>query len=606
MRVGAYYGKGRTSFTVWAPVPQKVELHIVAAEERIVPMQHDECGYWRVELDIPSDTCYFYRLNGEIDRPDPASFYQPDGVHGCSRVVDHAEFKWQDDTWPGATLDNLIIYELHVGALTPEGTFDALIERLPELRDLGVTAVELMPVAQFPGERNWGYDGAYSYAVQNSYGGPDGLKRLVQACHRNGLAAVLDVVYNHFGPEGCYVREFGPYFTDSYGSLWGSALNFDGPHSDHVRNYFIENALYWFEHFHFDALRLDAIQGILDFSAVPFLQELSQAVDRLSETRGRKCLLIAESDLNDARIIRPRTQGGYGIHAQWSDDFHHSLHSLCACGLGGYYDDFGKLEHLATALREAFVYSWKYSKYRKRRHGNSAVDRPARQFVVCSQNHDQVGNRPHGERLSRLVCFERLKLAAATVILSPYVPLLFMGEEYGEEAPFTYFVSHGDEALIEAVREGRRRESAELHGPDASPPDAQNPQTFLDCKLHWELRNRGSHATLRAFYRELLALRKTTPAFSNPDNKSMKVDADKTQGLLAIRRWCGGSRMLVLLNFSSKESYFTCDERHTARKMLDSKDEKWAGADISLPDALDDGDTFAIGSWGVGVYRIGE
>jgi len=291
MRVGAYYEEGKTSFTVWAPIPDKVELRIKAAEERIVPMERDDCGYWRVELDTPPDTCYFYRLNGEVDRPDPASFYQPDGVHGCSRVVNHDAFAWQDSTRLGAMLDDLIIYELHAGTFTPQGTFDAVIERLPELRDLGATAIELMPVAQFPGGRNWGYDGAYSYAVQNSYGGPDGLKRLVQACHRNGLSAILDVVYNHFGPEGCYVREFAPYFTDSYGSLWGSALNFDGPHSDHVRNYFIENALYWFEHFHFDALRLDAIQGILDFSAVPFLQELSQAVDRFAETRNRKCLL---------------------------------------------------------------------------------------------------------------------------------------------------------------------------------------------------------------------------------------------------------------------------------------------------------------------------
>jgi len=307
-----------------------------------------------------------------------------------------------------------------------------------------------------------------------------------------------------------------------------------------------------------------------------------------------------------AGVITPVTQGGYGIHAQWSDDFHHSVQSLLAGDLGGYYADFGSVEHLATAFRDAFVYSWRYSKYRKRRHGNSAKDRPARQFVVCSQNHDQVGNRPRGERLSRLVCFERLKLAAATVILSPYVPLLFMGEEYGEEAPFAYFVSHGDEALIEAVREGRRREFKELHGPEASPPDAQDPQTFFDCKLHWELRHRGKHAVLRAFYRELLALRKTTPAFANLDNKAMKVDADEAQKLLAVRRLRRSNEMLVLLNFSTKESYFTYDEKPAAVKVLDSKDDKWGEADILLPDTLDEGDTFAIGAWGVGVYRVAE
>jgi maltooligosyltrehalose trehalohydrolase len=363
-----------------------------------------------------------------------------------------------------------------VGTFTPEGTFEAIIPHLDELRELGITAVELMPVAQFPGTRNWGYDGVYPFAVQNSYGGPEGLKRLVNACHGRGIAVVLDVVYNHLGPEGNYLWDFGPYFTDRYKTPWGSAINFDGPHSDPVRRLFIENALYWVTEFRMDGLRIDAVHGILDFSAYPFLEELASAVHEKAERLNRRVYVIAESDLNDTRVIRSRELGGYGLDAQWNDDFHHALHTLLTEDQTGYYQDFGRLGDLVKAFREGFVCSGQYSSYRRRRHGNSSRDIPAGCFVVFAQNHDQVGNRMRGERLSQLVCRERMKLAAGVVFLSPFIPLLFMGEEYGETAPFPYFISHSDADLVEAVRRGRREEFAAF-GWSQEPPDPQIPMT---------------------------------------------------------------------------------------------------------------------------------
>ncbi len=455
-QIGALYlGDDQCEFIVWAPQAERIVLKIVAPRERLLPLQRDEQGYWRRLVEkLPAGTDYCYQLDGSIERPDPASAYQPGGVHGPSRVIDHAAFTWTDQTWGGRPLDEFIIYELHVGTFTPEGTFAAVIPRLAAMRELGITAVELMPVAQFPGTRNWGYDGTNPFAVQNSYGGPDGLKALVDACHGHGLAVILDVVYNHLGPEGNYLRDFGPYFTDRYRTPWGEAVNFDGPGSDAVRGYFIANALNWLRHYHVDALRLDAVHAIYDFSPRPFLQELAAQVDAFADLEQRSCLLIAESDLNDARLIRPAEQSGYGLHAQWNDDFHHSLHTLLTLERQGYYADFGRIEDLAKAFREGFVYSWRYSPYRQRHHGSSSADRPGQQLVVCSQNHDQVGNRPTGERLITLAGCEAAKTAAAAVCFAPFIPLLFMGEEYGEESPFLYFTDFADQDLQDAVRTG--------------------------------------------------------------------------------------------------------------------------------------------------------
>jgi maltooligosyltrehalose trehalohydrolase len=385
-------------------------VRIVAPPERIVPLEKEDRGYHQgIIEDVEPGSLYVYRLDEGKQCPDPASRSQPQGVHGPSQVVD-PHFPWEDRHWFGLPLEDYIIYELHVGSFTPEGTFEAIMSHLEELKDLGVTAVELMPVAQFPGSRNWGYDGVFPFAVQHSYGGPEGLRRLVDACHQHGLAVVLDVVYNHLGPEGNYLANFGPYFTQRYRTPWGAAINFDGPHSDEVKWFFIENALYWITEFHIDALRLDALHAILDLSAQPFLEELATAVHDEAERRGRRVYLIAESDLNDTKLIRSRELGGYGLDGQWNDDFHHALHTLLTGESSGYYQDFGKVGDLAKAFTEGYVYSGQYSAYRRRQHGNSSKLLPAPKFVVCAQNHDQVGNRMFGERLTQMVSFDALKL----------------------------------------------------------------------------------------------------------------------------------------------------------------------------------------------------
>jgi len=397
-----YLGGGRSRFTVWAPRARRVEVLLLSPEERVADLEEKD-GYHQATLEgVEPGSLYLYSLDGRIERPDPASRFQPKGVHGPSQVVDPA-FPWADSCWSGIPLKDYVIYEIHVGTFTAQGTFEAVIAHLDELKDLGITAVELMPVAQFPGDRNWGYDGVYPFAVQDSYGGPAGFKALVNACHQKGVAVVLDVVYNHLGPEGNYLRDFGPYFTDRYRTPWGEAVNFDGPQSDEVRRFFIENALHWITEFHADALRLDAIHAILDFSAQPFLEDLTLAVKEQTEHLNRQVHLIAESDLNDTRPIRSRERGGFGLDAQWNDDFHHAVHTLLTGERAGYYRDFGRVEGLAKAWREGFIYSGEYSVHRRRRHGNSSRPIPARRFVVFAQNHDQVGNRMRGERLSFLV-----------------------------------------------------------------------------------------------------------------------------------------------------------------------------------------------------------
>jgi maltooligosyltrehalose trehalohydrolase len=567
-------------------------------------MVRDEAGYWQCTAEhTPTGSRYMYVLDGMIDRPDPASHFQPQGVNGPSEVVDHSAFQWTDAEWQPRSLEDMVIYELHVGAFTPEGTFQAIIPRLTALRELGVTAIELMPVSQFSGERNWGYDGVYPYAVQNSYGGPNRLKALVDAIHSEGLMAILDVVYNHVGPEGNHFRDFGPYFTEKYRTPWGDAINYDDAYSLHVRDFFIDNALFWLHQYHFDALRLDALHGIYDQSAKHFIQELVERVASLSRRSGRKKYLIGESDLNDVRLIRPIRSGGYGLDAQWSDDFHHSLHSLLTGEQNGYYEDFGRLEQLAKAYKEGFVYSWQYSRHRKRFHGSVAKSRPAKQFVVCTQNHDQVGNRMLGERLSQLVDFESLKLAASTLLLSPYVPLLFMGEEYAEDAPFLYFVSHTAEDLIAAVRKGRRAEF-ESFGWDQRCPDPQSVETFQKSKLNWDKRAHGRHRTVLAFYKRLLELRRAIPQIVS--HKNMKVECLSKQNVLLWRRKHDRSEIHAMLNFSlTAESIPLPSQRHALTKILDSSDTQWDGPGPSAPDSVREPVDVTLPARSVVIYQAG-
>ena len=580
-------GEGRCHFLVWAPDAARVELRLAGPHGRTIGMQRQERGYHHALVEeVAPGTRYIYRLDGRTEKPDPASRYQPVGVHGPSEVVDLA-FKWEDAGWSGLDMADTIIYELHVGAYTDQGTFEAVIPHLDGLRDLGVTAIELMPVAQFPGDRNWGYDGAFPFAVQNSYGGPQGLKALVEACHGRGLAVILDVVYNHLGPEGNYLALFGPYFTDLYRTPWGQAINFDGPESDEVRRFFIENALYWTKDFHIDALRLDAVHAIVDPSARPILEELGMAVHRQGRELKRKVHVIAESDRNDSRIIRSREAGGYGLDAQWSDDFHHALHTLLTPERNGYYRDFGAVEHLAKAYREGFVYSGQYSVYRKRRHGNASGGLPPERFVVFAQNHDQVGNRLLGERLSQLVSFEALKLAAAAVLLSPFVPLIFMGEEYGETAAFMYFVSLSEPALIEAVRKGRQDEFAAFDW-DGQIPDPQDPKTFQACKLNHDLRAGGSSLELYNFVRELIRLRKELPALSRNHGEEREAIAFERERLLWVRRWRSEHQAVIIFNFGSEPATAVLPFPKTGfRKILDSADPRWCGRGSQCPDLLE-------------------
>jgi len=578
-----YLGNDETHFLVWAPFSERVEVHVIEPREQILPLEKNERGYFSILAEnIPAGSRYFYRLDGHSEYPDPASKYQPQGVHGPSQVVD-PDFSWKDSRWAGLPLQEYIIYELHIGTFTPEGTFDAAVKHLEELKDLGITSVELMPVAQFPGSRNWGYDGVYPFAAQDSYGGPDGLKRLVNACHQRGLAVVMDVVYNHLGPEGNHLAEFGPYFTDRYQTPWGAALNFDGAYSDEVRRFFIENALYWVTEFHIDALRLDALHAILDISACTFIEELATSVQKQTKKLARKIYLIGESTANDTRLIQPQKSGGYGLDAQWNDDFHHVLHVLLTGEKSGYYQDFGTIQQLAKAFREGFIYSGDYSPYRKHRHGTSSKDIPAHHFVVFSQNHDQIGNRADGDRLSQIVPFESLKLAAGIIMLSPFLPLMFMGEEYGETAPFPYFVSHSDPALIEAVRRGRREEFASFDWRGET-PDPQDEATFLLAKLNHRLRKEGHHKVLYDFYRELIRLRRENTALACLSKDNMEVLGDENNKTFCVRRWQEGSEVVIIYNLSDNEVKIRQpvppEQWH---KILDSAEARWLRDGDAIP-----------------------
>jgi len=514
---------------IWAPEANAVELD---GKDKLLGMTKNEAGWWTVEASfIDHAVDYAFRVDGQGPFPDPRSPWQPQGVHGPSRWVDHARFSWTDAGWQQPPLGSAVIYELHVGTFTPEGTFPSAIERLDDLVDLGVTHVELMPVAEFSGNRGWGYDGVDLYAPHHAYDGPEGLKRLVNACHQRGLAVLLDVVYNHLGPAGNYLGRFGPYFTHRYATPWGEAVNLDGPGSDEVRRFFIDNALMWLRDYHLDGLRIDAVHAILDTSSVHFLEQLAVEVKQLEAGLGRHLVVIAESDLNDPRVIRPPEVGGYGFDAQWNEDFHHALHAVLTGERNGYYRDFGALADLAKVLTRGFVYDGRYSGYRRRRHGRPAVGLSGHRFVGCLQNHDQVGNRAAGERTSRLLSPGRLKIGAALVLTAPFVPMLFQGEEWGASTPFLYFTDHSDPDLGNAVREGRRREFSAFGWKPEEIPDPQALETFVRSRLNWGERDLHPHRGLLEWHRELIRLRRRFPALTHGRLDAVGVDFDE------IARW---------------------------------------------------------------------
>ncbi|MCU1590931.1 MAG: maltooligosyl trehalose hydrolase [Frankiales bacterium] len=524
-----------TTFAVWAPERERVEVDV--AGERHA-MSRNEGGWWRATVPTAATSDYAFVLDGGDPRPDPRSRWQPHGVHRASRVYDDSAFPWTDEHWRGIPLPGSVLYELHVGTFTEEGTFDAAIERLDHLAELGVSAIELLPCNAFDGRWGWGYDGVAWFAVHEPYGGPDGLKRFVDACHARGLGVVMDVVYNHLGPAGNYLPEFGPYLTDAHTTPWGPAVNLDQPGSDEVRRFIVDNAMMWLRDFHVDGLRLDAVHAFVDDRATHLLEELAVAVEALGAQLGKPLWLVAESDLNNARLVTTRLAAGFGLNGQWADDVHHAVHALLTGERAGYYGDFGSIGTLAKALTSVFVHDGSWSSFRQRSHGRP-VDptTPGHRFVVYLQNHDQVGNRALGDRIATTLPDGLLMVGAALILTSPYTPMLWMGEEWGARTPWQFFSDHrGD--LGEAVRTGRREEFA-THGWETDEvPDPQSGTTFEASKLDWKEPQSDRGARLLAWHRDLIALRRSRLDLSDGRRDRVQVTYDEEARWLVVRRGC--------------------------------------------------------------------
>jgi maltooligosyltrehalose trehalohydrolase len=553
-------------FAVWAP---RAKSCVVEVQNIRHPMAQGEHGWWQADVaDAHHGSDYAFFLDDDPKPyPDPRSAWQPDGVHGRSRILDHSEFAWHDENWTAPLLSEAIVYELHVGTFTPEGTYRSAIQRLQYLRELGITHVELMPVNSFPGRWGWGYDGVALYAPQEQYGGPEALKAFVDACHTTGLAVLLDVVYNHFGPDGNYTGRFGPYITENHHTPWGGAINFEESGSDEVRRFFCDNALMWLRDYHFDGLRLDAIHAFIDRSAKHFLEQLSEEVETLSVQSKKIYVLIAESDLNDPRVVTPRRShepnptldaGGYGIDAQWSDDFHHAIFALLTGERRSYYKDFGSLAQLAKSLKSVYVYDGIYSEYRGCIHGRPVEHLSAHRFLGYIQNHDQVGNRAFGDRISSIVGLQKAKLAAALVMTAPFVPMLFQGEEFAASAPFLYFADHDDPELARAVSEGRRREHAH-DGAWDSIPDPESLESFNQSKLNWNELNDPEHAEMLDWHRKLIQLRRSQPSLMSGDRAEIQVEFDEALGWMSMQR--GSIRLFYNFGESSASWELTPDSR---------------------------------------------
>ncbi|MBE9464231.1 malto-oligosyltrehalose trehalohydrolase [Dyadobacter subterraneus] len=609
-KLGANYSGDQCVFTVWAPKKETMQLQLISSETELLEMQKNDEGYFHLTVDnVLPGAQYFFKPEGtEKGIPDPASQFQPDGVHGPSAVVDQHAYQWKTN-WSGLPLKDLIFYELHVGTFTKEGTFEAIIPLLDDLAETGINAIELMPVSQFPGNRNWGYDGVFPYAVQNSYGGPEKLKLLVDAAHERGIAVFLDVVFNHLGPEGNYAGEFGPYFTDTYCTPWGNAINFDGAWSDGVREYFAGVISHFYEHYHLDGLRVDAVHMMFDNGAVNFWEMVSVELDQLREKLGRSFYLIAESDLNSPKTVKLPENGGLGFNVQWLDDFHHALYVLLDKEGQSRYEDFGKMEQLAKAYTDGFVHSGEYVKFRNRKHGASSAGLPGETFLVFNQNHDQIGNRVGGERLSMLVNFDRQKLAAAAMLLAPYLPMFFMGEEYGADTPFFYFVSHSEEDLIKMVVEGRRKEF-ENYKWETDPPNPQEEQTFNNSKLDWEKRKTGRYLVMLNWNKELIKLRKTHPALKNFNKNDVRVTLFGPIGFALHRKSSDQKQeLLCIFNLSEKESSFNIPERDgNWNKIIDSTEKIWLETEseeaYSYPQFLNSGDLLVVKGLSIVVYDL--
>ncbi|MBP2705159.1 malto-oligosyltrehalose trehalohydrolase [Microbispora sp. RL4-1S] len=557
-------------FEVWAPQATELDVEYLGGRH---PMTRREGGWWTVPggehgLD------YAFHVDGHGPFPDPRTRWQPYGVRGVSRVYDHGRYTWGDQDWHGRDLRGSVIYELHVGTFSPEGTFRGAARKLDHLVDLGVDFVEIMPVAPVPGTRNWGYDGVDLYAVFEEYGGPDGLKSFVDTCHQAGLGVILDVVYNHLGPSGNHLARFGPYFKDFRGSYWGDAVNLDGPGSDEVRSYFIGNALQWLRDYHVDGLRLDAVHALHDSRAVHFLEELSAEADALSATVGRPLHLIAESDLNDPRLITPRDAGGLGLHASWNDDVHHAVHAAVTGETQAYYCDFGSLEALVKVLTRGYFHDGTYSTFRGRGHGRPATGVPGYRFVCCVQNHDQIGNRPEGDRMSP----EQLWIASGLLLTSPFTPMLFMGEEWGASTPFYFFTDHFEPHLAEGEAERRAREF-EGFGYDWKAPEPGDEETFLRSKLDWAELADDEHASLLGWYRDLIALRKSHPDLADPRLDRVRAWADEDRHFIVVER----GRLRVVANVGERPVPVRLSPGATSVLLASDEGTRLIDGDVYLP-----------------------
>jgi maltooligosyltrehalose trehalohydrolase len=521
-------------FRVWAPQAERLRVQVKGIK---FPLQPAGGGWWHADVaEAGPGTDYAYFIDDEdLALPDPRSMWQPSGVHGASRVLDHTAFGWSDGGWQAPALSSAVIYELHVGTFTPEGTLDAAQQKLDSLRELGITHVELMPMNSFPGRQGWGYDGVDLFAPHEPYGGPEALKRFVDACHAKGLAVLMDVVYNHLGPSGNYLGKFGPYFTDAHHTPWGAAVNLEQAGSHEVRRFFCDNALMWLRDYHCDGLRLDAVHAYVDRSAINFMEQIAAEVCALEAETGRHYVVIAESDLNDPRLVTAPEAGGYGLDAQWSDDFHHALVTALSGDRSGYYADFGSLEQIAKALRDVYVYDGRYAPYRNRIHGKRVAGLPGWRFLGYAQNHDQVGNRATGDRLSQIVSLGRARIAAALVLTAPFVPMIFQGEEWAASSPFQFFTNH-DPELGKLVSEGRTKEFARFGWDPADIPDPQAQETYERSKLNWGERNAGLHAEMLEWYRKLIALRRSTPDLLDGDLSRVEVRFSEAGQWLRMKR----------------------------------------------------------------------
>jgi len=597
--VGAWPLGASTRFVLWAPGHARVRLHLLGRSE-ILELEAGPDGYHETTASCGVGTRYRYVLEDGQEYADPASRSQPEGVHGPSEVVDLRAHEWHDSGYRARPLSEQVIYELHIGTFSAEGSFEAAIDELDDLAELGVGAIEIMPVAQFPGRRNWGYDGVFPFAVQDSYGGYRGLQRLVDACHQRRLGVVLDVVYNHLGPEGDVLGSFAPYFTDRYSTPWGKALNFDGPGSDEVRAYFIQNARQWFRDFHIDALRLDAVHEIIDRNATSFLAELASSTAELRGQLGSAFYLIAESADNEPRLVSPKASGGIGLDAVWNDDFHHALHVAVTGEKFGYYLDYTGADDLARAMDAGFVYQGEHSPYRRRKHGAPSVGLDPERFVIFAQNHDHIGNRPKGDRLVTMISQDQARLVAAALFFSPGIPLVFMGEEYGETAPFPYFIDHSDPGLIEAVRAGRAEEYASLaeQGPLFDPADESS---FAAARIDRSLRHKGGHAGTFELYRELIALRRENPALAR--SKRVEARAQAEAGVITLVRTHPEDTVVGLFNFTADRAgaVLPAPRIPSGGPRLG---EAWANLFDPGEAVLDQGTRVSLAPWGFAAYHL--